>query len=74
MNHFQKEDVSRFNPLWQVILLTYFFVLIIIFPLVGGISRVDLSLTNPFVWIMFFISVFDIVKRYKKIKVDPKQS
>lgn len=70
MNRPQKEDVSRFNPLWQVILLTYFFSLIIIFTLMGGISQVGLSISNPFLWIVFFISIFDIVKGYKKIRAD----
>lgn len=70
MSYFQKEDVSRFNPLLHILLLTYFFALIIIFTIAGGISQVGLSVTNPFVWIMFFITIIAIVKEYKKIKAD----
>ncbi|PIC87159.1 hypothetical protein CSV72_04055 [Sporosarcina sp. P20a] len=63
MNRPQKENVPRFNPLWQIILLAYFIALIMIFTLMGGVSQVGLSLTNPFLWIMFFISIIASVKR-----------
>ena len=62
MNRPQKEDVPRFNPLWQIIVLAYFIALIMIFTLIGGISQVGLSLTNPFLWIMFFISIIASMK------------
>lgn len=62
MNRPQKEDVPRFNPLWQIIVLAYFIALIMIFTLIGGISQVGLSLTTPFLWIMFFISIIASMK------------
>ncbi|PID05490.1 hypothetical protein CSV65_09630 [Sporosarcina sp. P31] len=62
MNRPQKEDVPRFNPLWQIIVLAYFIALIMIFTLIGGFSQVGLSLTTPFLWIMFFISIIASMK------------
>lgn len=74
MSHFHKSDSSRITLIWQVVSLAYVFALILIFTFVGGVSQVGLSLSDPFLWIVFLISIFDIVKGYKKIKVTPLNS
>ncbi|MFD1928413.1 hypothetical protein ACFSFY_10150 [Sporosarcina siberiensis] len=74
MSHFDKGDSSKVTLIWQVVSLAYLFALIMIFTLVGGVSQVGLSLTDPFLWIVFFISIFDIVKGYKKMKVSQLNS
>lgn len=67
-NGFQKDQFTQDNLKWQIITVGYLFALIIILTLAGGVSQVGLSLTNPFLWIVLVISIFDIVNGYKKVR------
>lgn len=73
-NRFQKDQSSRLNFKGQLLTAGYIFTLIIIFTLVGGVSQVGISLTNPVMWVVMAISVFDIVKVYKEEKVSQLNS
>lgn len=67
--HIQKEKSAQPSFWWNVGLLSYLLCLIVVFTLLGGESKVGISLSNPFLWIVVALSAFEIKKEYKKSKV-----
>lgn len=68
MNYLQKEVSSKSTLSWQVTTILYLLALISILTLLGGTSQVGISLSNPVLWIVLLISVFELVREYKKVK------
>lgn len=68
INRFQKAPSPKSELLWQIILTSYLLLLITAFTLLGGVSQVGISLSNPVLWIVLLITFFDIAKQYKKMK------
>ena len=69
INRIQKDDSPRSSFWWQVAITSYLLILLVVFTLFGGISQVGISLSSPVIWIILVISVFDILKEYKGLKV-----
>ncbi len=69
INRIQKDDSPRSSFWWQVAITSYLLILLVVFTLFGGISQVGISLSSPVIWILLVISVFDILKEYKGLKV-----
>ena len=69
INRIQKDDSSKSSFWWQVAITSYLLILLVVFTLFGGISQVGISLSSPVIWILLVISVFDILKEYKGLKV-----
>lgn len=67
-NRFQKDD-SRIILLWQIVSTSYLLSLIVVFTVLGGISQVGISLKSPVLWIVIGISIYEIYKQNKKVKV-----
>jgi len=67
-NRFQKDD-SRIILLWQIVSTLYLLSLIVVFTVLGGISQVGISLKSPVLWIVIGISIYEIYKQNKKVKV-----
>ena len=68
VNRFQKDD-SRIILLWQIVSTSYLLSLIVVFTVLGGISQVGISLKSPVLWIVIGISIYEIYKQNKKVKV-----
>ena len=69
INRIQKDDSSKSSFWWQVAITSYLLILLVVFTLFGGISQVGISLSSPVIWIILVISVFNILKEYKGLKV-----
>lgn len=67
--HFQKEKSAQSSFWWNVSLVSYLLSLIVLFTLLGGNSQVGISLSNPVLWIVVALTVFEMRKEYKKAKV-----
>ena len=67
-NRFQKDD-SRIILFWQIVSTSYLLSLIVVFTVLGGISQVGISLKSPVLWIVIGISIYEIYKQNKKVKV-----
>lgn len=60
--------------IWQISSVSYLLVLIIVFSLFGGVSQVGISPSNPVFWIVLVISVIEIIREYKKLKMENQVS
>lgn len=69
INRIQKDDSPRSSFWWQVAITSYLLILLVVFTLFGGISQVGISLSSLVIWILLVISVFEILKEYKGLKV-----
>lgn len=56
------------NIKWQVLLLLYILILMVALPLLGGKSASGISFNSEFVWVIVFISLFDIYSQWRKVK------
>lgn len=68
LNRTNKESSPKLDLIRQVILSSYLLVLIVTFTLLGGVSQVGISLSNPFLWIVLMITLYEYIKQYKKMK------
>lgn len=68
LNRNNSESSPKSDLIRQVILTSYLIILIVVFTLLGGISQVGISLSNPFLWIVLMITVYEHMKQYKKMK------
>lgn len=67
-NRFQKDN-TRIILLWQIVSTLYLLSLVVVFTVLGGISQVGISLKSPVLWIVIVISIYEIYKQNKKVKV-----
>ena len=67
---FKKNTPSdlKTNFKWQVVLILYILILMVVFPLLGGESASGIAFDNEFVWVIVFISIFDIYSQWKRAK------
>lgn len=63
-----KTDKLKEILVWQLTSTCYLFLLIVIFTLSGGVSKVGISLKNPILWMVLAISVIEIYQQKKKLK------
>lgn len=50
--------------------MSYLFVLILVFTLIGGVSQVGLSLSSPVLWLVIAISVIELIREVKNLRVE----
>lgn len=57
---------SKHELIFNVILGLYFFSLLLILRLLGGLSQSGIELTNPIVWVLYLFGLYISYRKYKK--------
>ncbi|RLQ89716.1 hypothetical protein [Planomicrobium sp. Y74] len=63
-----KINDSKETLVWQLTSTCYLLLLIVIFTMFGGVSKVGISLGSPILWMILFISLIEIYQQRKKLK------
>ncbi|MGG0644550.1 hypothetical protein ABE021_11475 [Sporosarcina gallistercoris] len=66
----RKTHSPKSDLLWSAAFMSYLFVLILVFTLIGGVSQVGLSLSSPVLWLVIAISVIELIREVKNLRVE----
>lgn len=66
----EKNQSPKIGFWWQIFIMGYLLLLLVVFSLMGGVSQVGLSLSSPVLWMVLLISVYQAIKEYKSFLDD----